>query len=332
MADRLLYGIQQVGIGVTDILFAEKWYARVLGADIKILEDKKPASHMAPYMGGETRNKTAVILLNSHGGGGFELWQHTGRKPVPKSSAIAEGDLGINYILLHTTSLKAASRHLQSHNVNFSEAFMSIKFQDPFGNEIRVKQSTLERKALFTGVKGCALGVSNLSQSIRFYEKFGYQIANTSTQESIAGCDIVKMNSANRSRGRMGKYFGDNELILIERLDQSGSKIYQDRFWGDPGFIHLCFDVYNLPGWVTYFHHEGFPFTVLSNVDFKMGDAEGHWGYLEDPDETLIEMVETHKIPIVKELGISIDLTRRAPQKPLPGLLIKALSLKKVHH
>ncbi|MEQ9303632.1 MAG: hypothetical protein RJQ14_06905, partial [Marinoscillum sp.] len=233
---------------------------------------------------------------------------------------------------LHTTSLKAASRHLQSHNVNFSEAFMSIKFQDPFGNEIRVKQTTLERKAQFTGVKGCALGVSNLSQSIRFYEKFGYQIANTSTQESIAGCDIVKMNSANRSRGRMGMYFGDNELILIERLDQSGSKIYQDRFWGDPGFIHLCFDVYNLPGWVTYFHHEGFPFTVLSNVDFKMGDAEGHWGYLEDPDETLIEMVETHKIPIVKELGISIDLTRRAPQKPLPGLLIKVLSLKKVHH
>jgi hypothetical protein len=60
-----------------------------------------------------------------------------------------------------------------------------------------------------------------------------------------------------------------------------------------------------------------------------MGDANGHWGYTEDADGTLIEFVETHKVPILKKLGLSIDLTKRDPHKPLPLWLIKALSLKR---
>jgi len=34
-----------------------------------------------------------------------------------------------------------------------------------------------------------------------------------------------------------------------------------------------------------------------------MGEASGHFAYVEDPDGTLIEFVETHKIPIIKKLG-----------------------------
>ena len=31
-----------------------------------------------------------------------------------------------------------------------------------------------------------------------------------------------------------------------------------------------------------------------------MGDAAGQFAYIEDPDGTLIEFVETHKVPLVK--------------------------------
>ena len=38
-----------------------------------------------------------------------------------------------------------------------------------------------------------------------------------------------------------------------------------------------------------------------------MGEAAGHFSYIQDPDGTLIEFVETHKVPILKKLdGISI--------------------------
>ena len=46
-----------------------------------------------------------------------------------------------------------------------------------------------------------------------------------------------------------------------------------------------------------------------------MGEAAGHFAYIEDPDGTLIEFVETLKIPIIKKLGWYINLEKRAPEK-----------------
>ena len=61
-----------------------------------------------------------------------------------------------------------------------------------------------------------------------------------------------------------------------------------------------------------------------------MGDAAGPVAYIEDPDGTLIEFVETHKVPIAKKLGLSLNLKNRHPEKPLPKWMLKALSLMRV--
>jgi hypothetical protein len=62
-----------------------------------------------------------------------------------------------------------------------------------------------------------------------------------------------------------------------------------------------------------------------------MGEAAGYFSYIEDPDGTLIEFVETHKIPLLKKLGWYLDLRKRSnPEKPLPRLLLKALGLGRV--
>ncbi|HYG52326.1 MAG TPA: VOC family protein, partial [Flavobacteriales bacterium] len=58
---------------------------------------------------------------------------------------------------------------------------------------------------------------------------------------------------------------------------------------------------------------------------FDMGEAGGHFSYIEDPDGTLIEFVETHKIPIVKKIGWYLNLKKRADDKPLPRFMLKAL-------
>ena len=61
-----------------------------------------------------------------------------------------------------------------------------------------------------------------------------------------------------------------------------------------------------------------------------MDNASGRFCYVEDPDGTLIELVETHKVPILKKIGWFLDLQKRDQEKPLPNWMIKMLALSKV--
>ena len=75
---------------------------------------------------------------------------------------------------------------------------------------------------------------------------------------------------------------------------------------------------------------QGHPFTVDSCPDgerFDMGDASGRFAYIEDPDGTLLEFVETYKIPVAKKLGWFIDMEKRDPAKPLPKFLFRMMGL-----
>jgi hypothetical protein len=70
---------------------------------------------------------------------------------------------------------------------------------------------------------------------------------------------------------------------------------------------------------------------VDSSGSFDMGEAAGYFSYIEDPDGTLIEFVETHKIPILKKIGWYLDLRKRSnPEKPLPRWMLKTLGLGRV--
>ena len=89
----------------------------------------------------------------------------------------------------------------------------------------------------------------------------------------------------------------------------------------------------NMPAIRNICEKNGFPFTIdsLNSSDtFQMGEASGCFSYIEDPDGTLIEFVEAFKIPIIKKLGLSIDLRKRNPEKPLPDFFIKLLQLHRV--
>jgi len=51
---------------------------------------------------------------------------------------------------------------------------------------------------------------------------------------------------------------------------------------------------------------------------------------VEDPDGTLIEFVETHKIPITKRFGWYLNLwKRRDVTKPLPDWMLKTVRFMK---
>lgn len=71
-------------------------------------------------------------------------------------------------------------------------------------------------------------------------------------------------------------------------------------------------------------------FTVDSHESFAMEKAGGRFCYVEDPDGTLIELVETHTVPILKKAGWYLHLKNRKNNKPLPAWMIKAMGFNKL--
>ena len=96
------------------------------------------------------------------------------------------------------------------------------------------------------------------------------------------------------------------------------------------GYIHLCFDINGMAALRKKCEDKGFPFTADSSDSFDMGEAAGHFSYIEDPDGTLIEFVETHKVPILKKLNLYLNLRKRNPKKPLPNWVVGSLAFNRV--
>ena len=123
---------------------------------------------------------------------------------------------------------------------------------------------------------------------------------------------------------------GDSQIELIQSLDEPGRKIFQDRYWGDLGYIHLCFDVRNMNALKEDADAAGFPFTIDTGESFDMGEAAGRFAYLEDPDGAWIEFVETHKVPVMEKWNWYLNIKERDPERALPRWMLKALRFNRV--
>ena len=131
--------------------------------------------------------------------------------------------------------------------------------------------------------------------------------------------------------GYFADLLGITEIELIELQTPNVARpIFENRFWGDWGFIHLCFDVQGMDALKTRCEQFGTPFTVDSANSFDMGEAAGRFSYIEDPDGYWIEFVETHKVPVMKKWGWYIHLKQGKALKHLPKILLKALGLNRV--
>ena len=351
MKDIIISGIQQIGIGVSNVQEAWKWYRKYFGMDIRVFEESATAELMLPYTGGEPRNRHAALALNLQGGGGFEIWQYTERKPSAPKHEVLVGDLGIYAVKMKSKDIQNAYSIFKEKQLNVNgistdpkgEEFFYIK--DPYQNVFQIVNSEnkwfrFENKP--TGAAfGAMIGVSNVDSSLKVYSDIlGYDeivYDKTGTFEDLKAFPggnanfrrVLLKHSAERT-GSFSRLFGDSQIELLQVMDRTPKKIFQDRFWGDLGFIHLCYDIQGMEKLKAACENKGFPFTVDSYANhngnsFDMGEAAGHFSYIEDPDGTLIEFVETHKIPVIKKIGWYLDLKKRNPAKPLPNWIIKAL-------
>ena len=345
----LISGIQQIGVGTTDFRKSWNWYIEMFGIDVKILEDDTVAERMLPYTGGVPQQRHACIAVNIQGGGGFEIWQYSKRKPEPCPFKIAAGDLGVFAAKLNCRDVKAFHKQISAkwQDCTIPETLPDgtpcFYVKDLFGNVFQIvenKKVFIDQGKLTGGMAGAVIGVTDMDKSVKFYsEVLGYNILISdttgpfSTNNPMPEADkqyrrvILK---APERKGAFAELFGDSTIELVQALERSPRKIYEGRYWGDPGFIQVCFDVTNMKALGKFCESKGHPFTVDSCPDgerFDMGDASGHFTYIEDPDGTLIEFVEAHKVSIIKKLGLAIDMGKRNPEKPLPKLLFRLMGL-----
>ncbi|MDA3881370.1 MAG: VOC family protein [Prolixibacteraceae bacterium] len=348
-------GIQQLGVGVVNLEESFNWFNKNFGMDIMVFNEKAVAELMLPHTEGEKRERHAILALNMQGGGGFEIWQHTGKSPATPGFEIRIGDLGIAVGKLKTANIKKAYDHFSvNEDVNLLTKINKdpagtphFYMKDPYNNIWEFVQSPLifkKTKANNGGILGCTIGVKNIDESLKVYhnileyDEVVYDITDTFDDfQGIPGSQNsfrrVLLRHSEPRKGAFSPIFGSSEIELIQVTDREPINIFKNRIWGDPGFIHLCFDINDMDSIRKEVKQKGFPFTVDSSTQsdsFDMGEAAGNFSYIQAPEGTLIEFVETHKVPLVKKLGIYLKLRNRKPGKPLPTWMLNMFSLKRV--
>ncbi len=351
MKEKIISGIQQIGIGVPNVKKAWIWYKEHFGVDIRMFEEAAVAELMLPYTGGKPQKRHAALALNMQGGGGFEIWQYTDRIPLSPKFNIQLGDLGIFSAKIKSRDIKKTYDRFKSKGLDIPGSVQNdpkgnehFFVKDPYGNIFHIVPSSswFKNEKKLTGASyGAIIGVSEMEASLDFYGGIlGYDemiYDETGIFEDLAvlpgGDQKIRRVLLRHSKPRLGAFspiFGSSQIELIQSIERKPKKIYQERYWGDLGFIHLCFDISGMGLLRKECYEKGCPFTVDTGDSFDMGEAAGAFAYTEDPDGTLIEFVETHKIPIWKTIGWYLDLQKRKPQKALPRWLLNALSFNRV--
>jgi catechol 2,3-dioxygenase-like lactoylglutathione lyase family enzyme len=343
----LISGIQQVGIGCADASETFTWLRKAFGLNVKIFDDKARAELMTRYTGGEVHERRAILAMNMNGGGGAEIWQFTSRTSIG-GNKVQWGDYGINAVKFKSNGVENTYNNIEK-NVDCTPiqicpaGGMSFLVYDNGGNQYQVVNDNSWFKNdqfMQGGVCGAVIGVSDMDKSIAFYKNgFGLnnQVYDVTGKFDDLGEDVkdqrfrrVLLTFDNPFVAPFSRLLGNVQIELIQALDRVSTKAYENRYWGDLGFIHLCFDVSDMTALKANLQNHNYEFTVDSGDTFNMGESGGRFAYVEDPDGTLIEMVETHKIPVLKKLGFYINLKKRKSDKPLPNWMVSLMGLNKV--
>lgn len=352
--EKIICGIQQMGIGVPNVQEIWKWYRKMFGMNVRIFEEAADAPLMTRYTGGKVQSRTATLAVSMDGGGGFEIWQFTSRPTEKATFEIQAGDFGLYACRMKSRDINASYEY---HKSNGAKLLSEVELgpdgrpnyfvEDPNGNIFHIVEGSgwfknTNHPSKCGGVAGAMIGVSDIDKSLKLYQEIlGYETIVYDKTDSFSEFKGLPSGNGNFRRvllrhkdarlGPFARLFGPTQIELIQSIDRTDAKrIFTDRYWGDWGFIHLCFDVQGMETLKSECESKGYEFTVDSGDTFDMGEAGGRFAYIEDPDGAWIEFVETHKVPVMKKLGWYIHLKKRKPGKHLPNWMLSAMGLGKV--
>lgn len=343
-----------MGIGVPNVQEIWKWYREHFGVDVRIFEEAAEAPLMTRYTGDVVHSRTATLALSMEGGGGFEIWQFTSRPTEKSKTPVLLGDYGLFACRIKSKDVMHTYNFLKGKGVNvlsepqlLPDGTKHFLLLDPNGNLFDIVEGSgwfmdTKFEGKTGGVAGSMIAVSDIDKALPLYQQIlGYDKIVYDTTDTFAAFDKVPNGNTKLRRvllahsedrkGPFAKLLGPTQIELIQAIDRTDSKsIFKDRFWGDWGFIHLCFDVQGMDDLQKECEALGYPFTVDSGATFDMGEAGGRFSYIEDLDGTWIEFVETHKVPVMKKLGWYIHLKNKKPGAFLPNWMLRAMRFNRV--
>lgn len=342
----IISGIQQLGIGNLDVEKNWAWYRRAFGMDVPVFREAAEAPLMTRYTGGEVHARDAVLAINLAGGCGFEIWQFTSRSAQPPATQPTLGDYGIFAGTMKSRDVREAHSHLSAlggwvtepaAGPDGVERFFARDLEENLF-QIVPGSGWFGKPAVIGGGAGAIIGTSDVEKALGLYrDVLGYDTVVYDQTGTFADLSVlpggdrtfrrVLITHGAPRKGPFSELIGPSSLELVQLQGDGARRIFADRFWGDQGFIHLCFDVRGMNELAAKCAGAGFPFTIDSAQTFEMGEAGGRFAYCEDPDGTLIEFVETHKVSVLKALGVSLNLIKRPADQPLPRWMVKGLGL-----
>lgn len=281
-----------IGIGVSDIDISKIFYEKIGFTTVIVETELPPHKCMAKYTGGKDINRKCVIISNNDDNGTIELIQ-------PINGTIGHlnephyGDIGIFKIKISTTQSNNQFDKLIKENPTLLFEFYrnnnSIFLYDPDYNIVEVVKGNETRMI------GITMGVTNISKSTKFFNDLGFMQINC--EKSNSGFDDTHIfPGGKRNMERVIMQNKDNKLEtveLVQILDEKVNKLFEDRFWGHIGYVHVAFHYDDI------FFKKGYIKSVESTDNFDFGNIKTYFCYVEDSDNNLIEFVKPSKIKIL---------------------------------
>ena len=346
-------GIQHIGVGVPNHEKSWKWYRQNFGMDICFFNGAAEAPLMQIYTKGDVINKRAAMITNLHGGCAMEVVTPLSFNATDGSTKFELGDLGIFCTTIKSVDIQKSFERFSNNGTSVLSKVVSspigeksFYITDPNGLLFQITEAKSwfmkPKKLAMGGPNGAVIGVSDINTSLSLYaDILGYdEIVYDETGVFDDWKDIpggtkkfrrILLAQTNKPRGGFAKLTGETFIELVQALDYSPKKIYEGRLWGDIGFVHIGFDVRGMNELGKELAEKGFGFTCNTDDALTMGSSTRvHCTYIEDPDGTLIELIEVFKIPIIEKLGIFLNVEKRDPKKPLPDFMLKAMRFSRI--
>lgn len=344
-------GIQHIGVAVHDMDASLKFYRKFFGMDIPFFDSVAAAPLMTIYTRDEVITKRASMICNLQGGCAMEVIRPTSFEPTDMAFELRMGDLGITHTFIKSTDVAASHAFCAANEapgltplttLPNGDATFSLKDLD--GNIFQylpypTKYTDNGHHSL--GAAGCSIGVSDMDTALGLYrDVLGYdkvvydQTGTFDDWAHLPGGDQayrrVMLTQSQQPGGGFAQVTGESFVELVLAQDRAGRKIYEDRQWADPGFVHLGYDVRGMQALGEDLAEKGYGFTCDSNDALDMGNTKVHCVYIEDRDGTLLELIEVYKVPIIEKWGIFLNVEKRDPLKPLPNFMLKALRFSRI--
>jgi len=350
---KTINGIQHIGVGVPNHAESWKWYRQNFGMDICFFNGAAEAPLMQIYTEGDVINKQAAMITNLHGGCAMEVVTPLSFTATDAKVSFELGDLGIICGSVKSVDIQKSFDRFKGNGTNVISEITtspigekSFYITDPNGLMFQITEAKSwfmkPKKLAMGGPNGALIGVSDMDKSLALYSDIlGYdkvlydEVGVFGDLKDLPGGTKkfrrVLLTQTIKPSGGFAKLTGETFIELFQALDYHPKKIYKDRLWGDIGFVHLGFDVRGMIALGKELAAKGFGFTCDTDNALTMGSSTSvHCTYIEDPDGTLIELIEVFKIPIIEKWGIFLNIEKRDPKKPLPDFMLKAMRFSRI--